>query len=228
MAVTVVHRALDGRRFELSGSLDLAQPFTSVVGVTVDGHLHELTAGSLTLGEELARAVGVERFDEEFAFQGGTLRVGRARHYDPGVRLAESIVVGVWQGKRHSAVLRLYRATTADLIGVLRTLGITEHDDGIALVPTSGAAFAGPAAVTKQVPGLGLLEVSTRTAEHSLPNWRGVATRAGELFRDALGDGTPYFVLAGDDTWATVMPLADTVVDQLPAVADRLALRAVG
>jgi hypothetical protein len=228
----VSHRALDGRRFQLSGPLDLSQPFTSVVGITVDGRLHELTAGPVGLGEELARAVGVEALDEELAFQGGTVRIGRARHYDAGIRLTEDVLVAVWQGRRYCVVLRLYRASTADAVGLLRTLRITEHDDGIALTPDprSGTEFADAATVTKQVPGLGLLELSARTAAHAgtLPGWRGVSTKAGELFQDTLGNGSPYFVLAGQDTWVTVLPLADTVVDQLPAIADRLALRAVG
>lgn len=228
----VVHRALDGRRFQLSGGLDLGQPFTSSVGVLVGGRLHELTAGPVGLGEELARSVGVLRFDEELAFQGGVLRVGRAQHYDPGIRLTEDLLVAVWEGSAFCLVVRLYRAQTADVVGLLRTLRITEHPDGIAVspLPRSGAEFAGAATVTKQVPGLGLLEVSTRTAGHAkaLPGWQGVTTSAGELFRDTLGDGSPYFVLAGRDTWATVLPLADTAVQQLPSLADRLALRTVG
>ena len=229
---TVTHRGLDGRRFELSGMLDLSQPCTSAVTVTAGGRVHELTAGPAALGAELAAALGVERFGEELTLQGGRLLIGRASHFDAGIRLTEDVLVAVWHGRRYCLVTRMYRATTADAVGLLRTLRITEHDDGIALRPDAGAgtAFAEPATVTKQVPGLGLLEVSARTARHAraLPDWQGVRTRAGELFQDTLGNGKPYFVLAGADTWVTVMPLADTVVGRLPALADRLALRAVG
>jgi hypothetical protein len=227
---SVTHRALDGRRYQLTGRLDLRQPFTSEVGVLVDGHLHVLTAGTIGLGEELARAVGVERFDEELSFQGGTLRVGRADSYDFGIRLAEQQLVAVWHGRKYCLVARLYRATTTDMVSLLRTFVIAEHDDGLTVTPKAGSQFAGVATVTKQVPQLGLLELSTRGAEHAtaLPGWRGVSTRAGELFRDTLGDGSPYFVLAGNDTWATVLPMADTTVSDLPAVADRLAMRALG
>lgn len=229
---SVIHRALDGRRFQLSGQLDLGEPFTSAVGVTVGGHMHELTAGPIGLGEELARANGIEGFDEVLSFQDGTLRVGRAGHFDAGIRLVEDVLVAVWEGRRYCLVVWLYRATTSDVVGVLRTLRITEYDDGIALKPDAkaGCEFAEQATVTKQVPGLGLLEVSARTARHSkaLPNWQGMATTAGELFEDTLDNGTRYFVLAGTDTWTTVMPLADTAVGQLPALADRLALRTVG
>lgn len=227
---SVTHRALDGRRFRLSGQLDLGEPFTSAVNISVGGRVHELTAGPIGLGAELARANGVERLDEVLSFQGGTLRIGRAGHFDAGIRLAEDVLVAVWEGQRYCLVSWLYRATASDVVGVLRTLRIIEHDDGIALEPGAGCQFADQATVTKQVPGLGLLEVSARTAQHTrtLPGWQGVATRAGELFQDTLGNGHPYFVLAGADTWTTVLPLADTAVGQLPALADRLALHTVG
>lgn len=227
----VVHRALDGRRFVLSGQLDLGQPCTSTVGVVVHGHLRELTAGPLDLGEEVAHAAGVARLDEELSYVGGTLRLGRARRYDAGIRLVEDTLVAVWQGRRHSLVVQLYRASTADALGLLRTFEISEQDDGIALRPDvkAGSRFAGPASVIKQVPGLGLLEVSPLTAEHAktLPGWQGVSTRAGELFQDSLADGRPYFVLAGQDTWVTVMPLAGIAVADLAAMADRLTLQTV-
>jgi hypothetical protein len=229
---SVTHRALDGRRFKLSGLLDLGQPFTSAVTIAIGGRVHELTAGPIGLGAELARANGVDRLDEVLSFQGGTLRIGRAGHFDAGIRLAEDVLVASWEGRRYCLVLSLYRATASDVVGLLRTLRITEYDDGIALEPDAkaGCQFADQATVTKQIPGLGLLEVSARTAQHTrtLPDWQGMTTRAGELFQDTLGNGGPYFVLAGADTWATVMPLADTAVGQLPAQADRLALRTVG
>lgn len=229
---TVTHRALDGRRYELSGRLDLGGPATSAIGVLVGGRLHELTAGPAGLGADVAAATGVGGFDEELSFQGGTLRIGRTSHYDAGIRLAEQVLLAVWQGRQHCLTLRLYGAGTVEAVALLRTLRITERADGITVRPRpgSGARLADAATLTKQVPGLGLLEVSARTAAHAaaLPGWQGVTTTAGELFRDTLGDGSPYFVLAGPDTWATVLPLADTVVAQVPALAGRLALRAVG
>jgi hypothetical protein len=229
---SVIHRALDGHRFRLSGPLDLALPFTSAVGVVVHGHLHELTAGPPGLGEEVARAAGVDRLDEELSYRGGTLRLGHVKRYDAGIRLVENLVVAVWQGRRYSLVLQLYRASTADVLGLLRTFEIVEHDDGIEIRPDAkaGSSFAGPASVVKQVPGLGLLEVSPLTAQHTktLPAWQGISTRAGELFQDGLANGQPYFVIAGTDTWGTVVPLADTAVGQLPAMADRLTLQTVG
>jgi hypothetical protein len=143
------------------------------------------------------------------------------------------VLVAVWQGRRYCLVTQLYGGSAADVLALLRGLPITEHDDGIALGTGDGVRFARPASVLKQVPGLGLLEITRLTPElaRTLPRWRGVNTAAGELFRDELGDGTPYFVLAGRDTWATVVPLAGVdgrAAEAVPAMAELLELASVG
>jgi hypothetical protein len=229
MPTSVTHRSLDGRRFTLGGPLDLAAPVTSVVGVAVRGRLHELTAGPAALGAEVAGALGVGRFAEELGHQDGTLLVGRARPYDRRIRLVEDLVVAVWRGRRHSLVSSFHRVTTAQVLGVLRALRITEHADGIAVRPGRDAGFATPATLVKQVPGLGLLEVSPRTDRHSLPAWAGLGAAGGaEVFRDRLPDGRPYFVLAGAATWTTALPLADCVPAKVPSLLSGLSVRAAG
>ncbi|MCM0676910.1 hypothetical protein NCC78_19780 [Micromonospora phytophila] len=217
---------MDGRRFLLSGPLDLSAPFTSVVEMTIAGRQHEFTAGSVGLADELAQALGVTGFDEQLNYQGGALFTARVTSYDAQVRLDEDRLVAAWRGRRYCFVTQLYGASTADLLAVLRTLRIAEHDDGLVVRPDprAGSRYAAPATVIKQVPGLGLLDMTPLTAERArqLPSWRGLRTRAGELFRDTLSDGKPYFVLAAQDTWVTVLPLADTVVDRVPDLVDRL------
>ena len=91
---TVVHRALDGRRYELSGVLDLGRPSTSSIEVVVRGRRHELVAGTSGLGEEVASSLGVSGFDEELTFAGGTLLLGRVRRAAPGSRMAEDLLDG--------------------------------------------------------------------------------------------------------------------------------------
>lgn len=222
----VAHRALDGRRFLISGPLDLSAPATSVVEVTVDGRRHELTAGPANLGRDVAREVGVDRFDEELRYEGGTLLTARTRPYDPRIRLREERLTAVWEGGRHSLFTHLYRATSSDVLGVLRALRLDEHPDGLAVRPRRRSAFAAPATVVKEVGGLGLLELSPLTPRHAeqLPRWRGRQTPAGELFRDQLSDGSPYFVLAGRDVWATVLPLSGAAADQAPELIGQLRL----
>ncbi|WP_218106631.1 hypothetical protein [Micromonospora pallida] len=227
----MTHRSVDGSRFRLDGSLDLSAPVTSVADVTINGRLHEFTAGSTGLADDVVRALGVDRFDEELTYQGGTLLTARTRPYDPQIKLTEDRLVAVWRGRRHSFFTELYGATSAHLLGVLRTLRVEEHDDGLALLPTSvgGAKFAAPATVLKEVPGLGLLEMAPLTRERAerLPSWRGLRTQAGELYRDALSDGKPYFVLATADTWLSLVPLADTDLEQVPTLVDRLRVQTV-
>jgi len=227
----VTHRALDGRRFLLSGEVDLHLPFTSVVGVNVGGRLHEFTAGSARLGEDVAHALGVAGFDEELNYQGGTLLIGRTRPYDRQIQLVEDLLVAVWRGRRYCLVTQMYSMSTADVLGVLRTLRIEEHDDGLMLRPdrSGGSDFAGPATVVKEVPELGLLELSPLTDQHvrALPAWQGMSTPAGELFQDRLSDGKPYFVLAAADTWTTVLPPATTAHDEVPKLVGRLRVQTV-
>jgi hypothetical protein len=100
----------------------------------------------------------------------------------------------------------------------------------MALRPTSGSAVVAPATVVKEVPSLGLLEMTVPTAPQAtrLPDWKGTATRSGELFSDRLSNGDPYFVLAGTDTWTTVLPLADTDVTRVPELVGRLGTRLLG
>jgi hypothetical protein len=224
--VPVAHRAMDGRRFLLSGPLDFSAPFTSVVELAIAGRRHEFTAGSAGLADDLAQDLGVTGFDEELRYQGGVLLTARVTSFDPHIRLSEDRLVAAWRGRRYCFVTQLYGGSTADLLAALRTLRIVEHDDGLAVRPQAraGSQFVAPAAVIKQVPGLGLLDMTPLTVERTrqLPAWRGLRTRAGELFRDTLSDGRPYFVLAAADTWVTVLPLADAVLDHVPNLVDRL------
>lgn len=231
-ATRVVHRALDGRRYELSGTLDFGLPVTSSLEVTVHGRRHELVAGSTGLGDEVAAALGVSGFDEELRFAGGTLHIGHLRRAEPGSRVVEDLLLAVWRGRRHCLVSHFYRTSTATAVGILRTLGIAEHDDGVAVRPLAdpGSALAAPATVVKEIPSLGLLELTVPEAPQAtrLPAWEGATTRSGELFADRLPGGEPYFVLAGADTWVTVLPLADTDLTRVPALVDELGLRLLG
>lgn len=232
----VTHRALDGQRFLLTGHIDLGLPFTSVVEVTVRGRLYEFTAGPVGLGEDVAHALGITSFDEELTYQDGTLFIGRTQPYDGQINLLEDLLLAVWRGKRYCLVTRMYRRSTIDLLGVLRTLRIEEHADGLVLHPNrgGGSEFTAPAMVVKEVPGLGLLEMSALTDRHAkeLPAWQGMSTPAGELFQDRLSDGEPYFVLAAEDTWTTVLPLVPTVpdrgLDRVPELVGRLRVQLVG
>ncbi|EST35773.1 hypothetical protein N566_17350 [Streptomycetaceae bacterium MP113-05] len=228
----VAHRALDGVSYRIEGDdLDLRSTATSAVEILVGGHLFEFTSGPAGLVDGMAASLGVTAFDTELAFQNGTLRTATTREYDPQSQLVETPTLVTWQGRKHSLVTRLYRSGTEDVLALLRAFRITEHDDGLSLAPDAGAdcRFTGPAAVIKEVPGLGLVEMSRRTKERSaqLPPWQGGEVPTGELYRDTLSDGRPFFVLSGSRLWATVVPLADTAVEHVPDMLARCTLRAV-
>ncbi|AUH39621.1 hypothetical protein [Streptomyces sp. CMB-StM0423] len=231
-STAVEHRALDGIAYRLAADLDLTRPATSVVEVIADGRLHELTAGPADLAESVAASLGITEFDSELSFQGGTLRTATTSEYDAQSQQVENPTLVVWQGRRFSLITRLYRAALSDVLLLLRTLGIAEHSDGITLTPdaSAGTRLARPATVLKEVPTLGLVEMSRPTREHTvqLPPWKGASVTSGELFRDSLSDGRPFFVLSGEEVWATIVPLADTTADRVPTLVEALDLRAVG
>ncbi|GAA3850707.1 hypothetical protein [Streptomyces sedi] len=231
-SAAVEHRALDGVAYRLAADLDLTRPATSVVEVVVDGRLHELTAGPAEFAESVAASLGVTTFDSELSFQGGTLRTATTSEYDAQSQQVENPTLVSWQGRRFSLITRLYRARLTDVLLLLRALGIAEHQDGITLTPdaSTGARLARPATVVKEVPTLGLVEIGRPTREHTvqLPPWQGASVPSGELFRDTLSDGRPFFVLSSSEVWATIVPLADTTVERVPTLVDGLDLRTAG
>jgi hypothetical protein len=227
----VSHRALDGVAFHLDGDLDLQAPFTSAAELHVGGRLVEFTSGSATLGSDVARSLGITDFDSELTFQKGTLRTATTTEREARSGLVERPMLVVWTGKHSSLVTRLYGAGVADALTLLRTVHLAETSAGLTMTPdaSGAAAFTRPATVIKEVPGLGLLEMSRRTKEHGaqLPPWKGVRIPSGELFRDTLTDGSTFFVLSGATVWATLVPLTGTPVEQVPDLVGRLQLSCV-
>ncbi|WP_326664894.1 hypothetical protein [Streptomyces sp. NBC_00385] len=228
----VTHRALDGGTYHLEGDIDLQAPCTSAVEVLAGGRLVEFTAGPASLGDDVAASLGTGSPESELTFQKGALRIFRSVEREPRSGLVERPSLVVWRGERHSLVTRLYGMGVAEVLGLLRSVRIGESEYGLTLQPdpSAGSAFARPATLIKEVPGLGLLELSRRTKEHTaqLPPWKGVAVASGELFRDTLSDGSPFFVLSSTAIWATVVPLASTPVERVPELVGRLTLRHAG
>jgi hypothetical protein len=210
MAHGVAHRALDGYLFQISGDLDLTLPFTSVSRFAVDGRLYELTSGDHGAAPSWAQDLCIRHFDDEFSVQGGTLRTTRVTHYDERVGLEDHLLAVIWQGRNFSMFIPMYSARAADAVRLFQLLRITEHDDGITVASRNPkrAGIAEPADVAKEVPGLGLLEITalTKTTARRLPAWSGARVPSGELFRDTLDDDTTYFLLATPSAIVTVLP----------------------
>ncbi len=210
MAKSVVHRALDGYRYQISGDFDLTLPFTSVARYAIDGGLYELASGGHEIAAGWTGDLGVHRFDDEFSLPNGRLRTARVTEYDRRSGLEDRLLAVVWQGRRFSMFIPMYNAKAADAVRVFQLLGVTEHDDGVTVASRNPrrAGIAEPAELAKEVPGVGLLEMTalTKTTARRLPSWSGARLPHGELFRDTLDDDSTYFLLATKSAMVTVLP----------------------
>lgn len=227
LAGAVAHRSLDGTQITLSGDLDFSQPFTSVVRVSIDNRLHEFTAGALIAGEAWARELGVPKLTEEFRMHGGRLRIGAADVVDHSIQGAnggrgfvERLTAAVWEGTGYSLFTHLYNAKARDALRVFDAVRITEHADGIVIAPQPDrASFTESAVVAKEVPGLGLLDISplSKQSARRLPWWSGTRLPSGELYRDSLPNNQTYFVYVTATTVVTVLPLDRSALGELPS-----------
>jgi hypothetical protein len=222
-AATVVHRSLDGHRYELAGDYDLSNPYTSVIEYAINGALLEFTSGPLEAGRAWAADQGIHSFADEFRVQGGTLLTGTANQRDAQTGAGDVMRAIVWEGTSHSVFTHLYSATAAEAVGVFSLISVTEHSDGIVLASKNvkRAGIAKAADMVKEVPGLGLLEITALDARGAqrLPDFSGTKLKSGELFRDTLDDDSTYFLLATPSALVTVLPFSS---DAPAAVANRL------
>ncbi|MFB9838094.1 hypothetical protein [Actinoallomurus acaciae] len=207
---SVVHRSIDGYRYRISGELDLGEPFTSVGRYAVDGGLYELTSGEHSVAAGWTRDLGVSRFEDEFSLPSGRLRTIRVTDYDKRSGLEDQLLAVVWEGRRFSLFVPMYNARPADAVHLFQLLGVTEHADGLTVASRNPrrAGIAEPGEMVKEVPGLGLLQVTAlnKTTARRLPSWRGARLPHGELFRDTLDDDSTYFLLATPSAMVTVLP----------------------
>lgn len=216
MGHQVIHRSLDGTRVRLrSGDHDLGRPFTSVTRITAGGRLHEMSSGTRADAMAWAEDIGVPRFEQEFRVQGGKLRVGHAAPVrDPDTGQRDVALAAVWEGRRFAIFTHIYGGRPADAVAFLAGLRLTEHDDGVSVAPAARhVAMPEPAELVKEVPGLGLLEITSLTSEtrKRLPGWRGASVAGGELFQDTVDGQGPYFLLALSRLLVTVLPEEDQV-----------------
>jgi hypothetical protein len=206
MAVSsVAHAAIDGGLVEIAGPVDLRSPPTSVVVAIVAGRQYEFTSGRLGFGETIAAEFGIS-LDEEYAFQGGRLRVGTALVADPTNQRENVFNMAVWEGKNYSLEIGSYDVASSGLIALFGMLTITETDQGVTLAPmdanelTLARSGGQQPELVKWVPAVGLLEIWQRTAEADveLPPWPGIEVIGGELFVEMKLGGRTLFLLVGE------------------------------
>ncbi|MFC6884611.1 hypothetical protein [Actinomadura yumaensis] len=224
----VTHRSLDGIRVRIAGTHDLGKPCTSVARIASGGLLHEISSGTREGALSWADDIGVERFDQEFRVQGGRLRVGRTASRDAETGLTDPVLAAVWEGRRHAVFTHLYHGGPADAVAFFGSLRLSEHEDGVVAVPKGRARRPEPAELVKEVPGVGLLEITALNGQtrKRLPSWRGAPVAGGELFQDAVEGQGPYFLLALESLLVTVLP-EEHRVREVPGRLAGLAVEAV-
>ncbi|WP_119730948.1 hypothetical protein [Thermomonospora amylolytica] len=235
----VIHRTLDGTVVRLTGDLDLSAPYSSVIRLGFVRRLHELTSVDRAFVVDWVRTLGVKRLTEEYRMQGGRLRIGAGAVRDESLADfparqeragTERVLAAVWEGRRHAVCAHFYHARPADAIRLFAAVQITEYPEGVALIPRTrhGAVIAETASLAKDIPGIGLLEISplNRETARLLPAHRGTRLRTGELYRDTHVDGGVYFVMATPTAVVTVLP-GEREAPHAPTRLSRLAVSAV-
>lgn len=227
---TVTPIALDGSTVEISSALDLDRPgATSFIVARLGNHLQEFGSGDLDFGDFVAEGHGVS-FEEEYSFQGGRLRVGRAEKYDTQVKGGYTLRLGVWQGRSSSVKTVIFNGKSADVVSLFDQFTIEETSSGVVMRPARPSVDIvrdGQHApdFVKPVPGLGLLDVYALTPDkvRGAPQWGGRRVRGGELFVEigARREDTTL-VLLGRSAFTRIYPDEGTTESDVVAEASEL------
>lgn len=227
--LTVV--ALDGSLVRFSGPLNLASAGTTMFALINygGGVQQEFGSGGLDFAKHVARAHRVT-FSEEYAFEGGRLRLGSVVESLEKYQLRHTLRLGLWEGKTASVKTVMYNRTPGDLLAVYEQLGIEETPLGAILRPKNGYDFVrdgrGRPNVWTPVPGFGLIDVSklTTSVARGLPSWPGARVKGGELFVQNRGDAQrELLILVGDTAVAQIDP-DGPITDSLVEAASELTL----
>jgi hypothetical protein len=222
---TVSHLAVDGSRVDITSENDLSYPFTSKVVVPIDGLRLGFVSGGVTHGEAISRdgeftLTGI-KFEEEYAFSGGTLRLGQGKqivgpevdiHMEPGadgMSAPAPVRLGVWEGTAYSIYSFLYGRTYELLRHNFEQFEITETSEGVSMSPVGSSV--GPYETTrmlKAIPGLGLTVIENVAKSRRVPAHPGSPAAGGDLYVKHEEDDHhgPTFLLVSDSAATTIIP----------------------
>lgn len=214
-AAEAEHTCLDASVVKISSyvSLDLAQPFGSVIHARFGPFFHEFIGGPLDYGRRVAEGLEIT-LDEEYSYQGGVLRLGSTILFDDITKLQTIRRFAVWEGQSFSFKTFLHGGSSKDLISVIDKFDISEGAAGIVLSPKPGAAAINRDGTNhlpeldQNVPGMGLLEIGylSATRARMLPSWEGQRVRGGELFVEDKGTEEMTLLLVGDTSVTRLYP----------------------
>ncbi len=221
MTGSVQHLAIDGSTVTITSSADLGAIATTAGRFTVDGIVREITTQPAGLFDALVAAEGVAP-TEEYQYRGGTLRIGRAVHADPVSGTTRTDTTAVWESAGVSLALTSSDLTTTAQLALLDRFDLQPGPTGLAVLPGSGVGWYDAPQLVKELPGVGLLEITplSNDTAGALPSWPGTPAQGGELYQDQLAPGAPYVVLVTETARVNVLP--DT--GAIDAAADAAAL----
>jgi hypothetical protein len=230
--------ALDGSTAHIQSVVQLVDNYTSVGALDVGfprRRWQEFIAGPVSYGEEFALSPNTGDgmvFDEEYAFQGGRLRLGWGKeHVGPdgaeywergpyGHGRPKPIRFGVWEGQAFSLTTVIRGDTSSDLLAIFEAITITESPLGLTVTTTSlgRRSFVEGPSVLQDVPELGLLDIAdvSDPAVRALPRRkRGTPVKGGELFVEARGEPTMSFMLVSETSRTYIIPHPGIAEQQL-------------
>lgn len=203
-----VLRAADGSAVEIDPLPEPLSHWTSAIQFTAHGRIQEFTVGVSGLGDSVAESFGMSSYSHRLTVSGGELRLGR--HVSRSTRdgVVDDLTLAAWVGHNFGFVTHLYNSEPGVLIDLLTWFSFEELSDGVAIRPATGAVALRGVQVSQEFAQLGLLDVQPLTSElaATLPRWQGTPVQGGELFRDVLSTGEPYFLLVGNGSQTVVVP----------------------
>jgi hypothetical protein len=213
------HRAIDGGRVTVAGPIDVTTPVTSTARYRFGDLVRELTTAPRDAIDALPIVV-----DEEYAHRGGTLRIGHRDERDDTVHTGRRDITAAWQGQQFALVVTETAPDGDGLIALVDSLTLEEHTDG--LVVGSDAPMVDAPRLTKELPGVGLAEITplVPSVTRGLPRWSGTATVGGDLYRDTARGDAPILILVGDSAATTLLldPGTDAEADRATDLAAEL------
>ena len=217
--MTDTYTALSGRTVHIEGeNIDVSSPWSGSVRFLLGKVESGFQCGPKEFATDAISLVTPFSFSEEYAHQGGRLRIGSVAVEDEygvelrGRRGADALWMAAWEGTRLSltSVARLPHGIRPDLAARFEIFGLAEQPEGIVLTPRKGIELYG-AEVTKEVPHVGLLNTMHAPEARALvPAWGGTHVEGGELF---LSGDRRFFLLANDTAVTVIQPLDDDAID---------------
>jgi hypothetical protein len=197
---TAAHVAADGSRVDFDGPVDLTSVATSSVRYQDIGFVRELTTAPVAAADSLPFTV-----EEQYAYAGGEVRIGRRSETDPSIRSQRLEAAAIWRGAAHALVVIEVGGTPEGLLAVLDSLQLDEQPEGLAI--DAPQLLPATTKLVKELPGIGLAEVAPLVPEvaDALPSWAGTEVAGGELYRDEARPGAPVLLLVGPTTSTTLL-----------------------